>query len=299
MTDRSLNFYAGPEHEPFVFSAPGGSDTGALLIHGFMGSPKELRPLGHALAAAGIDAHGILLPGFGAEIARLGAVRRDEWIGAASRAWDELSGRYRQTILLGFSMGGAVALHLAARRAPGRLILLAPFLRIADRRAVVLPLLQHVKREFLPYEKADFSRDQVRWDFQHIDPDLDLSDPAMQERIRREASIPTSALVELRAMSLAAERLAPRSHAPALVLQGVDDAVTRPRDTRRLARDLGGRLTFVEVVADHMMPFDDRPWWPLVRDLVVRFATDDGAGGPSAGDRAAESAAAAAGGRTS
>jgi len=273
MTDRPFNFYAVPEHEAFVVPAVGGSDTGALLIHGFMGSPKELRPLGDALAAAGIDAHGILLPGFGAEVPLLGSVRRGEWIDAASRAWGELSGRYRHTVLLGFSMGGAVALHLATRRPPERLILLAPFLRIADRRAVVLPLLQHVKKEFLPYEKADFSRDQVRWDFQHIDPDLDLSDPAMQERVRREASIPTSALVELRALGLAAGRLAGTSRAPVLVIQGVDDAVTQPSDTRRLARTIGGRLTFREIEADHMLPFDDRSWWPLVRDLVVGFAT--------------------------
>jgi len=275
MTDRPFNFYAGPEHEAFVFPGGDGAETGVLLIHGFMGSPKELRPLGQALSAVGIDAHGILLPGFGADIARLGSVRRDEWIEAAVRAWDEIAGRYRRTILLGFSMGGAVALHLAARRAPGRLILLAPFLRIADRRAVVLPLLQHVKKEFLPYENADFSRDQVRWDFQHIDPDLDLSDPAMQERIRRDASIPTSSLVELRAMCLAAERLAAKSSAPALVIQGANDVVTRPRDTRRLVQTLGGRLTFLEVEADHMLPFDDRPWWPLVRDTVIGNAMGD------------------------
>ncbi len=297
MTDRPFNFYAGPEHEAFTFSGGDGAETGALLIHGFMGSPKELRPLGNALAAAEIDAHGILLPGFGAEIARLGAVRRGEWIEAASHAWDEIAGRYRRTILLGFSMGGAVALHLAVRRAPDRLILLAPFLRIADRRAVVLPLLQHVKKEFLPYENADFSRDQVRWDFQHIDPDLDLSEPAMQERIRREASIPTSSLVELRAMCLAAERLAAKSPSPALVMQGVNDVVTRPRDTRRLVQLLGGRLTFRELDADHMLPFDDRPWWPLVRDTVVGYAMEDRVGAVELADGVGKAPTAIAEGR--
>ena len=43
-------FYADPEHQPFHY--PGGPAR-ALLIHGFLGSPRELRPLAEELAAAG------------------------------------------------------------------------------------------------------------------------------------------------------------------------------------------------------------------------------------------------------
>ena len=148
-----------------------------------------MRPLGEHLAQMGIDVHCILLPGFGAGIDRLATVRRAEWLATATRALDEICGQYNRTILLGYSMGGAVAIHLASSRAPERLILLAPFIRIADRRALTLPVLQYVMKAFKPYENADFNSPQVRWDFQHIDPDLDLSDPAMQERLRREATI--------------------------------------------------------------------------------------------------------------
>ncbi len=272
MADAPFTFYADADHEPFAFPAAHPTDTGALLIHGFMGSPKELRPIGEHLAQTGINVHGILLPGFGAGIARLATVRRTEWLEAANRAWDDVCGRHKRTILLGYSMGGAVAIHLAARRSPNRLILLAPFIRIADRRAIALPLLQHVMKEFKPYEKADFNSPQVRWDFQHIDPEIDLSDPALQERLRREATIPTSSLVQLQLMSRAAARVARRTTAPTLIVHGARDTISRPADTRRLARQLAGPHTLTEIEADHMLPFDDRPWWPMVRDLVARFA---------------------------
>jgi carboxylesterase len=272
MADAPFNFYGDAAHEPFVFPAARPSDTGALLIHGFMGSAKELRPLGEQLARAGIDAHGILLPGFGAGVSRLASVKRAEWLDAAHLAWSDVCRRYTRTVLLGYSMGGAVGVPLAARRAPDRLILLAPFIRIADRRAVALPVLQYVMKAFKPYERADFSNPQVRWDFQHIGPDIDLSDPVMQERLRREATIPTSSLVQLQLMCRAAARVAGRSTAPTLIVQGTRDTITRPVDTRRLARKLGGPLTLTEIEADHLLPFDDRPWWPVVRDQVVRFA---------------------------
>ncbi len=277
MADAPFNFYADGAHEAFHFPAAHPSEVGALLIHGFMGSPKELRPIGEQLAAGGINVHCILLPGFGPQISRLATIKRAEWLEAACRAWDDVCARYKRTILLGYSMGGAIAIHLAVRRAPDRLVLLAPFIRIADRRAIVLPLLQYVMREFKPYEKADFNSPQVRWDFQHIDPDIDLSDPAVQERLRREATIPMSSLVELQFMCRAAARIARRSTAPTLIVQGTRDPISRPADTRRLARKIAGHLTLTEIDADHMLPFDDRPWWPVVRDQIRQFAVADAA----------------------
>ena len=70
-------FYTDPEHEPFLFEA---GSSRALLIHGFLGSPRELRPLAQELAAAGVTARGMLLPGFGAGIARLKTVLQTQLV---------------------------------------------------------------------------------------------------------------------------------------------------------------------------------------------------------------------------
>ena len=95
-------FYTDPEHEPFLFEA---GSSRALLIHGFLGSPRELRPLARELADAGVTARGVLLPGFGAEIARLKKVRAEEWLAAARAAWNETREGASRTTLIGFSMG--------------------------------------------------------------------------------------------------------------------------------------------------------------------------------------------------
>ena len=148
-------FYTDPEHEPFLFEA---GSSRALLIHGFLGSPRELRPLAQELADAGVTARGVLLPGFGADIARLKTVRAKEWLAAARAAWEETREGASRTTLIGFSMGGAVALRLAAEAglAPDQLILLAPHWKFADRRAVVLPVAKYVIREFKPFGSHRF-----------------------------------------------------------------------------------------------------------------------------------------------
>ncbi len=266
--------YAGVEHQSFVCAA---GPERALLVHGFMGTPREMRPLGAALAEAGVTARGILLPGFGPDVARLRRVGGDDWLRTAATAWDEVvaeAGAASAT-LIGFSMGGAIALSVAAaaRRPPDRLILLAPHWRFADRRAIALPVLKHLIREFRPYAEADFADPAVRQSFAQSHPGVDLADPAVRERLRRETALPTATLDELRRVSAAGGRAAGRLQIPTLVIQGRDDTTVLPGDTRRLVSKMGGSTGLREVAGGHLLVADDGPAWPEVRRLVVGFTT--------------------------
>src|SRR5689334_24796598 len=70
-----------PGAEPFRFGA---GSTGALLLHGFTGSPASLRPLGESLGAAGVTAVGPLLPGHGtSDWNDLGGATLESWREAA------------------------------------------------------------------------------------------------------------------------------------------------------------------------------------------------------------------------
>ena len=68
---RSLPLFTEDEHQPFRKSARGAMRGAALLVHGFPGTPADMRPLAASLAAAGWDVDAPLLPGFGPEIITL------------------------------------------------------------------------------------------------------------------------------------------------------------------------------------------------------------------------------------
>ncbi|HYX44725.1 MAG TPA: alpha/beta fold hydrolase [Acidimicrobiales bacterium] len=95
------------------FSAPGGPD-GALVLHGFTGSPHSIGGLARALAAAGLAVEAPLLPGHGTTMEDMLASRWDDWRAGAEAAYVDLSGRCRRLIVAGLSMGGSLAASLAA-----------------------------------------------------------------------------------------------------------------------------------------------------------------------------------------
>lgn len=99
---------------PFDFVGSG--DVGVVCVHGFTGTPYEVRYLGEQLARAGFQVHGLRLPGHGTEIAALDATTWHDWAEAVEDAFDTMRMLYRTVAVVGQSLGGLLALHLAARR---------------------------------------------------------------------------------------------------------------------------------------------------------------------------------------
>ena len=241
------NFYSAPEHQPFTL---GHAKRRALLVHGFPGTPAELRPLAGFLAEAGWQARVPLLPGFGADIESLGQKRWQDWAGAVETEFAMLADGAEQTLLLGFSMGGALALLTATRVAPDSLVLLAPFWRFDDWRVNLLPVFKHFVRQVRPFENADFGDPQTRETFKDIVPDADLTDPEVQAQLRKSVTLPTEAVDQLRQLGRRAYRNAPRVSTPCLVVQGEDDTTVRPEHTRKLAARID-QAKLVEVAGGH------------------------------------------------
>jgi carboxylesterase len=273
-----MSIYDGNEHQAFTFQPEKPSGTGALLIHGFTGTPAEMRALGRALADRGIEAHAPLLPGFGPAIDRLAQTKGDEWLDTARAAWNDLVARFDVPLLIGFSMGGAIALQLAAENLPHKLVLLAPFWKMPDRRAALLPLVKLVRSELPPYDSADFDSPKVREAFAKADPTLDLDDPGTRERLLRDSMLPTSALVELQKIGKAGGEAAKSLTCETLVIQGLQDETVLPERTRELVGRMPGAVQLLELPADHLLAWDDRPTWPTVRDAVVGFLAGNGDG---------------------
>ena len=100
-----------PHAAPFHY--PGG-DHGVLLIHGFTACPAQMIPLGKQLHEAGFSVHAIRLPGHGTSPADMKQSTWQQWLEEARTAARELRRQYRHFSVCGLSMGGALALILAA-----------------------------------------------------------------------------------------------------------------------------------------------------------------------------------------
>jgi len=99
-----------PGAEPF--SAPGGPH-GALVVHGFTGTPQSMRGLAGAFAAAGFAVELPLLPGHGTSVDDMATTTWADWSGAVERAYDDLAGRCERVVVAGLSMGATLAARLA------------------------------------------------------------------------------------------------------------------------------------------------------------------------------------------
>ncbi|RYG65174.1 esterase, partial [bacterium] len=61
------------------FDLVGNDDIGVVLVHGFTGTPYEVRYLGDRLVEAGYTVRGLRLPGHGTSIADLDRTRWEDW----------------------------------------------------------------------------------------------------------------------------------------------------------------------------------------------------------------------------
>ncbi len=232
-------------------------DVGVLVLHGFTGSPAEMRPLGLALHRAGFTAHAPLQPRHGDLPAKLRGARYREWIEAALDGLERLE-NCEHLFLAGLSMGGLVSLYLAAlaagaeegfpaarlkplSRLRGIIVLAAPA-RVNDPRTRIVRFAKHIIPYFTP--KIDFDSPKTQAWLQDLAPPgarIDFGDPAERKRLGETARIPLDAIDQLIRLNDRVIRLLPRVTAPALFMQGRLDKTVTADSAERLRRGVGSR----------------------------------------------------------
>jgi carboxylesterase len=231
--------FPGLEHQPF---AQGDGPATAVLVHGFPGTPAEVRPLAAALQAIGWSVRAPLLPGFGPDWGTLRERRWTDWRDAVAGSLETAATSGAPVMAVGFSMGGALTMAALETGAPAdAAVLIAPFTRFGDRRALLLPLLRRVLSDLRPYERADLDDPSLRRELTEKLGDVDFDDPATRDRVRKEVVVPTAAVDELRRAGRHAWHVAPRlPERPTLVVQGLRDTTVTPPTTVSLLRRLPG-----------------------------------------------------------
>ena len=267
-----IDWYAQARYRPFTLNHDDNAvDRPAILmIHGFTGTPDELRPTARIAHEAGFNVEVMNLPGMASDIARFREVGRQEWLNAAHERWADFTERYRRRVLLGYSLGGALSILASASRPADAMVLMAPLIRIADLRAFVLPLAQYIVREMAPFQRLDFDNPDVREFFARALPGLDLDDESVRASIRNEFVMPTRLVNDCRIVGREAGRRASTIREPVTIFQGRPDAIVGHVNARWLVDHLGGPVTYHELPGDHLIPLDSMDSWKQLRVLLVQ-----------------------------
>ena len=264
-----FNPFTGPEHESFTLQ---GGQNAVLLIHGFPGTPNEMRPLAELLHAGGLTVQALLLPGFGPDLHTLADRRHGEWLAAIQTTITALKKTHKRVIVSGFSMGGALALASAPQTQPDALILLAPFWRLSHPLWNVMPLMGRIFPTIKPFRlfKPDFSNPDMRRGMAEMMPGVDLDDPQVQQGMR-DFAVPIGMFNEVRKVGQLAAQAAAQVHVPTLVAQGDKDPIVTPTQTGQLLRNFAEPLTYVELPAQHDLLDETKPAWPTLAVEIERF----------------------------
>jgi carboxylesterase len=105
-----------PTAEPFLLPGKGErARTGCLLIHGFTGTPKEMRWMGEYLAGEGFSVLGIRLTGHATRPEDMIRSRYTDWMASVEDGYHLLHGITDRIFLVGLSMGGILSLVMSTR----------------------------------------------------------------------------------------------------------------------------------------------------------------------------------------
>lgn len=250
-----------------------------LCIHGFTGSTGDMRPLGKALAAQGIAAYAPLLPGHGSFPSDLKGKTWRMWVEAARDSLRRVHDAHAQVFVAGLSMGGLIALHLAAtEKVPvirGVITLAAPA-AINDPRTRLVRYARHVVPWFYPFKRSDLSKPAVRQAVvQRLEGRaIDLDDPRVQQEVVNRARIPLSAIHELIELNKLMMRELPQVTIPALVIQGRRDRTVAANSADVLAAGMGASDKRVVWLPNsgHVLPHE--PDAPEMFQMITRWVDE-------------------------
>ncbi|MEW6527150.1 MAG: alpha/beta fold hydrolase [Spirochaetota bacterium] len=101
------------------------SETGILLLHGFTGTPAEMRFLAEKLNESGATVYVPRYPGHGTSLIEMANSSMDAWFTAAREALFELKAHCTNVYIAGLSMGGIFAILLAREFAIQKIVLMS------------------------------------------------------------------------------------------------------------------------------------------------------------------------------
>ena len=135
-----------PTAEPF-FLLGESSKPSCLLIHGFTGTPKEMRSMGEFLNGQGYTCLGIRLAGHATDSEDMIRSRWPDWTASVEDGYQLVCGVTDNIFLIGLSMGGILSLLMSTRlQVKGVVAMSTPSRLPTDYPIWFIELISHVLR---------------------------------------------------------------------------------------------------------------------------------------------------------
>ncbi len=201
------------------FFLRGSNGRAVLLLHGYTGTPAEMRPLGDYLQQRGFTVLAVRLPGHGTSVKELETTTAGDWYREAENGCRRLLEEYGDVMVAGLSMGGLLAIRVAAKLPVKKAAFLSTPIFVTDKRRPFFPVLRFFIH-YLPKRKKCY----------HEMDKYNLSYSVM----------PTRPLGSLFAMlDCCRDKLLQAITIPCLVLQSRTEHTVKPESARYIYDHLG------------------------------------------------------------
>lgn len=211
---------------------------GCLLIHGFTGSPKEVEILAKHIEKKGVQVSTPTLAGHGEDLdrKRMKKVSWKEWLKTAEDAMIEMIDTYDEVYLIGFSMGGVIAAHLATKYPIKKLVLLSASVFYINPKTFIRDL-----------REKPFTKDQV------------------SRYLYKIKGTPLKATINFRKLVKELSPSIGSIDVPILIIQGEKDDLVDPKSADYIYRNVKSKEKYIHLLpkSKHMV------CWDCERETVV------------------------------
>jgi carboxylesterase len=245
-----------PSAEPFFFLGDS-SKPACLLIHGFTGTPKEMRWMGEYLNQQGYTCLGVRLAGHATNPEDMIRSRYTDWMASVEDGYYLLRGVTDKVFLVGLSMGGVLSLVLSTRlHVMGVIAMSTPSRLPMDYPIWLLKLISLVMR-YRPKTKEP--------------PGSGWFDKSAHADHISYSENPVRSSAELKKLLLEMHAVLPRVNVPILLMHSKDETYIVPEHMEEIYRELVNAFDKTKLYiagSGHVLPRD------AARDDVFRLSQE-------------------------
>lgn len=258
ISENIISIFKNPLHEEFFFNS---NENFALLVHGFPGTPKEMRDLGELLNQKGYDTKGILLPGFGKNLNELYLKNHYDWIDYIKRSFlESLKKNYKKKILVGYSMGAMLSMLIANELPVDKLILFAPYYNKVDhfKELYISFLTTFLPQKIKPLKKLS------KEDIQKLSEELKSFLPVLEfnkvdfEKDNKNLELPLFIFDEINIINKKVDKIVREINIDTIIFVGKDDKLSKVENIEILKKKFKKEPKVYILNSDHHIVEKDK-----------------------------------------